>query len=98
MTLLAAVPQMILDIGIVAGVFTAMMTALALLWKTPPVRWFRQQLSESLGAWFEARVEAANKQHHEYVSYHLGPNGDTKPIHRRLCDVERAVGIEPDDV
>jgi hypothetical protein len=70
------------------------MTALAVAWKTPPVRWFRSKLSESLGAWFEERVEAANETHHEYVRYHLGPNGTTKPMHRRLCDVERAVGID----
>lgn len=88
----AAVPSIIVDLGILAGVFTALMTALAVAWKTPPVRWFRAKLSESLGAWFEERVESANEAHHEYVRYHLGPNGTTKPIHRRLQTLESAMG------
>lgn len=31
------------------------------------------------------------------VEYHLGPNGRTKPIHRRLIALERANGIDPTD-
>lgn len=30
------------------------------------------------------------------VQYHLGPNGKTKPMHRRVADIERANGIEAD--
>lgn len=88
----AAVPSIIVDIGIVAGVFSAVCAAIALLWKTPPVRWFRRQLSESVGEWLEVRVQSANAEHVEYVRYHLGPNGTTKPIHERLRTVEAAVG------
>ena len=94
----AVVPSILTDIGIVCGVFTAFCAAVAVAWKTPPVKWFRQQLSESLGDWFETRVQQANAEHHEYVRYHLGPNGTTKPIHQRLCDLERAAGtVDPDD-
>lgn len=61
-----------------------------------------------LGDWFEARVRSANtddsqaladlsqrfEEHRRYVGYHLGPNGTTKPVHERLCTVERAVAQE----
>jgi len=93
--MLADVPAMLVDIGIIAGVFTAVATAVAVFWKTPPVRWFRYHLSESLGDWLKARLHEAQADHHEYVRYHLGPNGDTKPIHRRLSDLEAAVGPPP---
>ncbi len=28
------------------------------------------------------------------VHYHLGPNGETKALHRRVSDIEKANGIE----
>lgn len=31
------------------------------------------------------------------VEYHLGPNGNTKPIHRRLIALEKANGIDGTD-
>lgn len=31
------------------------------------------------------------------VAYHLGPNGNTKPIHKRLKSLEKANGIDPED-
>lgn len=91
----AALPQFVIDLGAAAGVFVAVAAATAVLWKTPPVRWFRRQVSESLGEWLEGRVQSANAEHYEYVRYHLGPNGTTKPIHQRLSDVERAVSSPP---
>ncbi len=30
---------------------------------------------------------------HHLLTYHLGPNGDTKPLHHRVADVEQAVGV-----
>lgn len=90
--MLAAVPSIIVDIGIVAGVFTALMTAVALAWKTPPIKWLRGQMSESLGEWFEERVQSANSDHVEYVRYHLGPNGTTTPVHERLKRLESSMG------
>lgn len=57
---------------------------------------------------FDKRARAANEplaeqltglnesldKHRDYVGYHLGPNGDTKPIHTRLRDLEIAHDIE----
>lgn len=93
--MIAALPQFVIDLGAAAGVLVAVSAAIAVLWRTPPVRWFRRQVSDSLGEWLEHRVQQANAEHYEYVRYHLGPNGTTKPIHQRLCDVERAVKQPP---
>lgn len=110
---IAAVPQMLIDIGTIAGVLTAVLVATAALWKTPPVRWFRRQLGESMSEWMTRVIEAVVERllhpviaklddlserfekHRTYVGYHLGPNGETKPVHQRLCDVEQAVGVDP---
>lgn len=96
--MIAAVPSLLVDLGIICGVVTAFGTATALLWKTPPVRWLRHHVSESFGEWVQGQVHEGTRglrddlaNHREYVYYHLGPNGDAKPIHRRLVDVERAV-------
>lgn len=32
------------------------------------------------------------------IRYHLGPNGDTPPIHRRIAELERAHNIEPPEI
>ena len=29
------------------------------------------------------------------IRYHLGPNGDTPPIHKRIAELERVHDIEP---
>lgn len=109
----AAVPQWLVDTGIVAGVFTAVAGATVILWRTPPVHLLRRgcgwvfdlfigtpfrTIASKLGDWFEARVAAAMEGHVRYVRYHLGPNGDTKPIHERLHTVEDAVAGSPASV
>jgi len=86
-----ALPQIVVDIGIVAGVFTAFSTAVAVFWRTPPVRWVRRAVSRSFGEWTQHQVLEANKEHHALVKYHLGPNGDTTPVHVRLQKVEAAL-------
>lgn len=93
--MIAAVPQILVDLGTAAGVFVALATATAVLWKTPPVKWLRKHLSASFGEWMQGQVQEANAEHYEYVRYHLGPNGATKPIHERLQTVERAVHQPP---
>jgi hypothetical protein len=89
--MLAQVRSMLLDIGVIAGTFTAVSAAVAVFWRTPPVRWFRRHISASFGEWTQHQVLEANKEHHALVKYHLGPNGDTTPMHVRLQKVEAAL-------
>lgn len=93
--MIAALPQFVVDLGAAAGVFVALSAATAVLWRTPPIKWFRRVVSDSLGEWLREQVQDASAEHYEYVRYHLGPNGNTKPIHQRLTDVERAVTTPP---
>ncbi len=90
----ATVPPIIGDLTALCAFVVAVGAATALLWRTPPVRWFLEQLAESFGGWMQVQVQEANKDHVEYVRYHLGPNGTTKPVHQRLCDLERAAGTD----
>jgi hypothetical protein len=89
--MLAVVRSILVDVGVIAGTFTAVMTAIAVFWKTPPVRWIRRAVSRSFGEWTQHQVLEANKEHHALVKYHLGPNGDTTPVHVRLQKVEAAL-------
>lgn len=99
--MIAAIPQVLIDMGAVAGVFVAILTLAALTWHTPPVQWFWRQVREDREERMLAAVtkgtediRKALEEHRQYVHYHLGPNGTTKPIHRRLCDLEEATGVE----
>lgn len=89
--MLAVVRSILLDVGVIAGTFTAVATAVAVFWRTPPVRWIRRAVSRSFGEWTQHQVLEANKEHHALVKYHLGPNGDTTPVHVRLQKVEAAL-------
>ena len=44
--MIGAIPQVLIDMGAVAGVFIAIITLAALTWRTPPVQWFWRQVRE----------------------------------------------------
>lgn len=69
----------------VAGVFTAVVTGLIGLFV------LMEKITGALGRWFQRQFKAAAEPHNAYVAYHLGPNGDTTPIHIRLEHVEEDV-------
>lgn len=99
--MIAVLPQIIVDMGALAGVIIALSTLLALVWRTPPVKWLREQIREDREERLEAAVVAgtedlrqALEEHRAYVYHHLGPNGTTKPVHERLIALEIAHGIE----
>jgi hypothetical protein len=91
-SLLAAVPEPLTDL---AGILTAVGVIIGSIWTAGRVL---------LNA-FDKRAREANEplakqltdlstdlnEHRSYVYYHLGPNGHTKPMHKRMCDVEAAV-------
>lgn len=55
----SAVPTLLVDLGTLAGVFTAVTVATAILWKTPPIKWLRARISESAGTWIKAKFTEA---------------------------------------
>ena len=88
-SLLAAVPEPLTDL---AGILTAVGVIIGSIWTAGRVL---------LNA-FDKRAREANEplakqltdlstDLRSYVGYHLGPNGHTKPMHKRMCDVEAAL-------
>ena len=55
------VPQPLVDVGTLAGIFTAVSVATVVLWKTAPVKWLRSKLSESLGDWLKQKFTEATE-------------------------------------
>lgn len=44
------------------------------------------------------RIIETTEQSAKLIRYHLGPNGSTPPIHRRLAELERVHDIEPPEI
>lgn len=44
------------------------------------------------------RIIDTTEQSAKLIRYHLGPNGDTPPIHRRLAQLERVHDLEPPEI
>lgn len=98
----AAIPQVLVDLGALAGVIIALLTLAALVWKTPPVRWLRQQIARSIADWLVAVIERATdsirlmaEDSRHRITYHLGSNDMTPPFHERLSQLEEALGLDP---
>lgn len=82
----------------VAGTITAVVTMLLATFA------LIDKLTGWMSGWVERRVESGTaglkhdlQTHKEYVGYHLGPNGETTPIHERLMALEHAAGVTPRD-
>ena len=48
----------------------------------------------ALIGWVGRRQRAWVREIRHLVRYHLGPNGETKALHKRVSDIEKANGIE----
>lgn len=110
--MLGEVPQFISDLtSLFLFLGTLIATSIAIA-KIKWLRWVWNQLVvKPLGSWFRRESQEANQsleskvddltrqfeEHREYVGYHLGPNGTTKPIHERLLTLEEAHGLPGPD-
>lgn len=72
----------IIQIGGVATALTAVFIFVERVW-SPAKRWLERILTEPI-------IERID-EHERYVQHHLGPNGNTPPIHQRLANVEASV-------
>lgn len=100
------VPTIVTDTATFLGSIAAFCVAVGVLTKVPPVRFvWKRLVSDPFGQWTQRQVAAGNaetdkaiakvqadlSEHKRLAGYHLGLNGNTKPIHQRLCDVEAQV-------
>ena len=86
-----------LMVGIL-GIFTAGVASLIVIIEkiTGSLgRWFERHFKESLHPTNEKITELGQQVIHadNYNRYHLGPNGDTMPVHMRLKVVEQQVAL-----
>lgn len=98
----AVVPPIITDISALIG-FAMLVIAFSIA--VAKIKWLRRLYNylviAPLSNWFRGEVTDANRPletkidtHIEYVRYHLGPNGDTVPIHERLIALETRFSID----
>ena len=91
-SLLAAVPEPLTDL---AGILTAVGVIIGSIWTAGRVLLNAfdkraREANEPLAKQLTDLSENLN-EHLSHVYYHLGPNCHTKPMHKRMCDVEAAV-------
>lgn len=100
--MIAVIPQWLSDAAAFIGAVTVIAGGITAIITRKPFRWvWRTMVAEPFAHWFRARSVEANEQlasaleeHRKYVRYHLGPNGDVKPVHVRLRNLEEALPIE----
>lgn len=71
------------DVSELAALIVAVAAATTVVWKMIRGLW---RLARNV----EDTLESANETKH-LVKYHLGPNGQTRPIHERLGTVEEGL-------
>jgi hypothetical protein len=73
-----------------AGVVAASLTAMIVAARTFLAAW--RSCKRRLSTAWSTAVDASNTAH--LVRHHLGPNGETTPMHQRMARLERAHDIE----
>lgn len=83
----AAVPALLAEAAAWVGAIVVVVSGLTLLFTRKPFRWVGAKLvSEPFGAWVRSQIE--NSKTGKSVAHHLGPNGDTVPMHKRVAVLE----------
>lgn len=96
----AAVPALLAEAAAWIGAVVVVVSGLTLIFTRRPFKWLgRKLVSEPFGSWVQRRVEDGTKDIRHLTEYHLGPNGTTPPIHRRIAVLEvRALVDSFDDL
>lgn len=89
--MIAAVPGLLREaaawLGAIGVVLASLAAIVGLLTKSKPFRWLgRTLVSEPFGRWVRHQINDSTTG--KLVAYHLGPNGTTPPIHKRLARLE----------
>jgi hypothetical protein len=80
---------LIIQAGAVAAALTGIAIFIERVWG-PVRRWLANALTNPLIDKLD-EMEERWDAHTEYVRYHLGPNGTSTPVHKRLAALEEAV-------
>lgn len=96
---MAVVPQVVVDMGVIAGVVTAVYAA----GKTPPVRWlWRQVVKDPISGWLRhnvSEVMAPLEERVASIEHEMHPNGgdglrdQVDHLVLQLSEVRRNIGV-----
>jgi len=85
--MLAAVPAPVTEVAAWIGAITVIVGGCTAIFTRKPFRWFgRKLVSEPFGGWVRRQIETSATG--KSVAHHLGPNGDTVPMHSRVARLE----------
>lgn len=83
----AVVPTFINEIAAWVGAIVVISGGLTAIFTRKPFKWLGRRLfTEPLGGWLRHQINTSETGH--LVKYHLGPNGTTPPMHRRIETLE----------
>ena len=83
----AAVPAVVSEAAAWIGAIVVIVSGLTLIFTRKPFRWVgRKLVSEPFGGWVRSQIE--NSATGKSVAHHLGANGDTVPMHKRVAVLE----------
>jgi hypothetical protein len=85
--MLADVPVLVREAAAWIGAIVVIVSGLTLIFTRKPFKWLgRKLVSEPFGGWVRSQIE--NSKTGKSVAHHLGPNGDTVPMHKRVAVLE----------
>jgi hypothetical protein len=85
--MLAAVPQALTELAAWIGAIVVVTGGLTAIFSRKPFKWLgRKLVSEPFGGWVRRQIECSATG--KSVAHHLGPNGDTVPMHSRVARLE----------
>ena len=83
----AAVPTILTEVAAWLGAIGIIVTTATLIFTRKPFKWLWKTLvSVPFGSWVRSQIN--DSETGKLVKYHLGPNGTTPPVHRRIAMLE----------
>ena len=84
---LAQVPAMLSEAAAWIGAIVVITGGMTAIFTRKPFKWLgRKLVSEPFGGWVRRQIETSATG--KSVAHHLGPNGDTVPMHKRVAVLE----------
>ena len=84
---LAQVPAMLSEAAAWIGAIVVITGGMTAIFSRKPFKWLgRKLVSEPFGGWVRRQIETSATG--KSVAHHLGPNGDTVPMHSRVARLE----------
>ena len=85
--MIANVPTWLRELSAWVGAIVVVVGGITAIFSRKPFKWLgRKLVSEPFGSWVRRQIETSKTG--KSVQHHLGPNGDTVPLHSRVAKLE----------